>query len=121
MPIFKSGGSNIMFHLMRKFKVPNQEDYYLILKKPWGRSIGVPLEGKLGYMLVHTTEFKTYDIIDEKGEDDGFEDYIGAEQFLRAYLSGTVKKVPNRWYINLFINKPNGYLEELSDGKEIKY
>jgi hypothetical protein len=110
-----------MFGLRRKFKIPDKEEYYLIFKKPWGNSMGISLEGKLNYILVYTADFKSYTFLDYEGEDDGFDTYIGAEQFLRAYLVSNYKELPNRWYINKFKRKENGYLEDLKTGDEIEY
>jgi len=112
-----------MFNLIRKFKNPKSEDYYLIFMKPWSSRLGISLEGKLNYMLVHTKDFKTFKIIDEPGEDDGFDSYRGAEQFLRAYLTNKYGKLPNRWYINKFSmdKDSDGYLINNKTGEKIEY
>ncbi len=99
-----------MYGLRRKIKIPNEESYYLIFQKPWTSSIGMDFEGRLNYVIVYTEDFENYEFIDEEGEDDGFETYQGAEQFLRAYVTANYDKTPHRWYINVYPKEKSGEL-----------
>ena len=109
-----------MLGLRRKIIVGN--DKFLIIQKAFGtlpKCIEVNPEDVLNYIIVKTSDDTNYEFIDNPGESDGFSSYIGAENFLRAYvLVNHNNGLPHRFYLNEFTNSGNGALIDKS-GEEV--
>ena len=103
-----------MMGLRREIKIPNSNTKYLIIQKAFGvlpKKIGVDPKNVLEYVIVKTSDDTNYDFIDEGTETDGWISFQGAENFLRAYiLVNHNDGLPNRFYLNKFVNGGDGSL-----------
>ena len=98
--------------LRREIKVG--KDKFLIIQKAYNclpKKLGINPKEVLNYIIVKTSDDIKYAFIDNPGEKDGWNTFIAAENFLRAYIQVNYNYgLPHRFYLNLFTNGGDGSL-----------